>query len=335
MRLNIIKCGTPLFVNAALEKININPYFEFQKFYKKILTLAYQIERKETNFYEALKGVRLARNRGEKVHLIRGCPIDREIPVFCNIDPLSDKYLRKKTFVGEGYLLLISLLTDSPLLAYETRNNGNFFHDVYAQEKYYFTQTQKTDSDLYFHNDRTAHEVRADYIYLLGMRCDSINHVETCYIDGYDVIANLTESEQDWLRQPWFKTPFDAYSSDSNITQLSSSAHRILIEENSFRYYDTRTTVLEGAPVEAWKALVALKNSLQISPKVRVCIQNQDLLMIPNQQGLHSRNIINLIDINKVRERYLLKTYNFSSKERMSIHNNHFSNGISGLVSEH
>ncbi len=318
MRLNMIRCETPPFVNVALEKIDINPYPEFQKFYKEILAVVDQIEQRSIDFYEALKEIKLARNRGEKVHLLRGCPIDKEIPVFCNIDPLSDKYLRKKTFVGEGYLLLISLLTDSPLLAYETRNNGDFFHDVYAQEKYYFTQTQKTDSDLYFHNDRTAHEVRPDYIYLLGMRCDPINYVETCYVDGYDVMTNLTESEQNWLREPWFTTPFDAYSSDSNITQLSSGSHRILIEENSFRYYDTRTTVLEGSPVEAWKALVALKNSLQLSPKVRVRIQNQDLLLMPNQQGLHSRNIINLIDINKVRERYLLKTYNFSSKERMS-----------------
>jgi hypothetical protein len=86
--------------------------------------------------------------------------------------------------------------------------------------------------------------------------------------------------------------------------------------------------------VEAWKALVALKDSLQLSPKVRICIQNQDLLLMPNQQGLHSRNIINLTDINKVRERYLLKTYNFSSKERMSTHNHLFRPGIPGLVAE-
>jgi len=164
MKLNIVKCKVPLFVIAALEEINVNPYSEFQKFYKEILFLATQIEEKKSSFYEAIKKIKLSRIRGQRAHILPDCPIDREIPVFCPIDPLSDKYLRKKTFVGEGYLLLISILIDSPLLAYETRNNGDFFHDVYPQKRYYSTQTQKTDSDLYFHNDRTAHEVRPDYI---------------------------------------------------------------------------------------------------------------------------------------------------------------------------
>ena len=44
---------------------------------------------------------------------------------------------------------------------------------------YLNTQTQKTDSDLYFHNDRTAHTVRADVLCLLGMRCDENNIVNT------------------------------------------------------------------------------------------------------------------------------------------------------------
>jgi L-asparagine oxygenase len=285
-------------------------------------------------FNDIFKRIVQDRSHNQQAHLLQGCPIDKAVPIFCNIDPLSDKYLRKKTFVGEGYLLLVSILINSPLLAYETRNNGDFFQDVYAQEKYYSTQTQKTDSDLYFHNDRTAHEVRPDYIHLLGMRCDPLNYVETTYVDGCDLLKNLTRSEQDWLGEIWFRTPFDSYSTDSNTTQLYSDSHSILIENSFFRYYDTRTTTLEESPIEAWKALVSLKNALQLSPKIRVCIKNQDLLMIPNRQGLHSRNIINIVNKSQFRERYLLKTYNFFSKEMMDTYNNHFKPEISGLVAE-
>ena len=31
--------------------------------------------------------------------------------------------------------------------------------------------TGYSDSELFFHNDRTAHPVRADYTSLLGLRC--------------------------------------------------------------------------------------------------------------------------------------------------------------------
>ncbi|WP_247618070.1 hypothetical protein [Pseudomonas syringae] len=48
-----------------------------------------------------------------------------------------------------------------------------------------------SDSELVFHNDRTAHKVRADYITLLGMRCPEDDLIYTGYIDGVDIVRNL------------------------------------------------------------------------------------------------------------------------------------------------
>lgn len=49
--------------------------------------------------------------------------------------------------------------------------------ETYAHSKYTGTQTQKTDSELFYHNDRTAHDIQADCLALLGMRSHEENRV--------------------------------------------------------------------------------------------------------------------------------------------------------------
>lgn len=166
------------------------------------------------------------------------------------------------------------------------------------------------------------------------MRCAPSNYIETCYVDGREILSHISSEEINWLRNTWYTTPFDAYSTDSNNEQIISANHEIIFDDSCFRYYETRTTVAEGAPVFAWKALVSLKNALQISHKVRVCIAERDLLMIPNQEGLHCRNLIKICDLEAARNRYLLKTYNFSSPDRQNIFLHKYATGLPGLVLE-
>ena len=210
---------------------------------------------------------RTEKKDGKYNHLIRNLPIDQNLPMLDSDDPVNDKYLRKKTFLGESLLELVSHLLNLPLLAYQTRNNGDFFHDVYPVSKYRNTQTQKTDSDLYFHNDRTAHIVRPDYLILLGLRCYEGNRIYTGYVDGKDIIKRLSKKDQDSLRKGYYETPFDAYSQDSNKVQVKSEVHPVLKNQHSFRYYDTRTRIVEQAPPEAYYSLIALKNAITTAPK--------------------------------------------------------------------
>ena len=105
-------------------------------------------------------------------------------------------------------------------------------------------------------------KIRADYLALLGMRSYEGNKIyTTAYIDGRAILKHLSDTEQEILRQPYFITPFDDYSRDSNENQTESDLHTILEGRQNFRYYDTRTTYAKKAPIEAREALLALKNA--------------------------------------------------------------------------
>ncbi|HFK5626941.1 TPA: taurine catabolism dioxygenase TauD, partial [Enterobacter cloacae] len=215
-------------LSKLISRVTISPYTDY-KLFKQSITELIENGLVPTFFVQACERVRQERkDQGINAHLLKNVPLDTIIPEFDQSNPVNDKYAKKLTFVGEALLELFAQLTDSPLLAYRTRNNGDFFHDVYADKKYSNTQTQKTDGELYYHNDRTAHPVRADFLSLLGMRCSEENLIFTGYLDGKAILDNLKAESQEWLRKPLFITPFDEYSRDSNASQIDSELHPIL-----------------------------------------------------------------------------------------------------------
>jgi L-asparagine oxygenase len=319
-------------LTSLLAGLTTSPYQQYPVFHAEVAALAASDQVPEA-FVRACEYIRDARSRnGELAYFIRNCPLDPAIPVFDQDDPVTDKYRQKTTFIGEAFLELFAQLTGTPLLAYETRNNGDFFHDVYAHNRYSGTQTQKTDGELYFHNDRTAHPVRADYLSLLGMRCHPGNRIYTGYVDGRRILDHLSAEQQALLRQPLYWTPFDEYSRDSNRLQVNSLPHVILEEVHCFRYYDTRTKPLPDAPVEARDAVIALKDAIVKASKVHVQIEEGDLLSFPNQAGLHNRDIIEVADSEQARLRWLLKTYSFRDVFYMRRFKSSFQSGIDGFV---
>ena len=318
-------------LNRLFCGIEYNPYKDYINFKKSIsdIIVSAEIPKNIMNFFNEVKYNR--KNDLEKAFLIKNCPIDRDIPIFDRSDPVNDKYLKKKTFISEAFLELFSQLTDNPLLAYDTRNNGDFFHDVYAQDKYGETQTQKSDSELYLHNDRTAHPVRADYLSLLGMRSSSENSILTSYIDGKDVLKYISKEHQDILRKPYYYTPYDEYSRDSNKNQLDSDPHSILSENYSLIYYETRTIPIKTAQSEVVDAYISFRNAIIKAKKRSVDIQVGDLFTFPNQFGLHSRTFVNIRNKNLAKKRWLLKTYSFRDTDYMKKFSKTF-NDIDGFV---
>jgi hypothetical protein len=319
---------------GLLESVAKSPYEDYPTFSRAVGDL---IARDEVPafFQQVCDTVRTQRETGvSDAHVLRNCPIDDEIPLFDQDDPVADKYRKKQTFIGEAFLELFGQLVGTPLLAYETRNNGDFFHDVYAVNRYTGTQTQKTDSELFFHNDRTAHPVRADFLALLGMRCSEEDLIFTGFADGRDVLANLTEEQQATLRSPLFVTPYDQYSRDSNTSQTVSEAHAILENDHSLRYYDTRTRVAPQAPVDAYEALLALKNAIVKARKQRHMILTRDLFVLANQDGLHSRDMVEILDPERARQRWLLKTYAFRDQATADRHADEWMDGVVGRVAD-
>lgn len=321
-------------LRTLLLSVDASPYRDYAAFSRQVslLVACNDLPR----FFKAVcEQIRDERTRGVgDIHLLRHCPIDQQLPRLDLDDPVIDKYARKKTFVGETLLALVARLTDTPLLSYGSRNNGDFFTDVIAINRYSGQQTGFSDSELVFHNDRTAHVVRADYIALLGLRCPKHDLVYTGFISGRDLVAALPEPAQTALRQAWYVTPFDVYSRDTNARQVVSEHHSVLENEHSFRYLDATTAVATGAPEAAKDALIALHVAVTRAPRTRHRLVDGDLLLLANQDGLHNREKIEINDPAGTRARWLLKTYAFRDSLAASRHAHRWVDGAHGRLAD-
>jgi len=222
-------------LRSRLLEIEADPYRDYAQFCECVIKVAGTPE-----VLDPMAGlcerIRSDRDSGASdVHALRNCPVDLDIPLLDRDNPLEDKYRSKKTHVSEAFLALLAHLTRTPLLSYGSRHGGDFFTDVIAIKRYENMATGFSAGDLVYHNDRTSHPVRADFISLLGMRCSSEDLVYTIYVDGKDLLSAIPEELQEVLRGPYFQTPYDAYSQALNKNQVHSDAHAILEGGHCFR----------------------------------------------------------------------------------------------------
>ncbi|WP_045498303.1 TauD/TfdA family dioxygenase [Vibrio hyugaensis] len=292
-------------------EVKTNPYKNYDGFLVDVKRVADELPEQTSSIFKTIRNS--IDNDKEQVFLIRNCPIDKDLPELGNEDPVNVKRATKKTFVGEALLALYSICCDMPILSYTTRNEGDFFQDVKAMDKYNLTQTQKTNGALNWHNDRTAHPVRADYLMLLGLRVPEQNRIETHYIDAKKVISQLPNHHIYELNRNSFYTPYDDFSRDSNANQQNSEPHSIIYEGDKLRYYDDRTNILNPSFEKSKEALENLKKVINESQVDIKEIQESDLFIFPNLKGLHARQLAEVQDFAAQSERWLLKTYNFES----------------------
>ncbi|MFI9778755.1 TauD/TfdA family dioxygenase [Streptomyces sp. NPDC051956] len=321
-------------LTAVLESVAKSPYENYEDFSQAVGDV---IARGEVPsfFTDICARIHADRSSGASdAHALRNCPLDAEIPLLDLDDPVADKHAKKRTFVGEAFLELFAQLVKTPLLSYATRFNGDFFTDVVAINRYSGMQTGFSDSELVYHNDRTAHPVRADFISLLGMHCPEGEYIYTGFVDGRDLLAHLTDEEQAELRTAQFITPFDVFSRDNNKDLTVSEVHPILENHHSFRYLDTCTTAAPDAPVAAKDALLALKNAVVRADKTRHRIRTGDLFTFANQDGLHSRDKMEINDAAAARQRWLLKTYAFRDEAAAQRHSDRWLDGVRGRVGD-
>ncbi|MFD3536485.1 TauD/TfdA family dioxygenase [Streptomyces sp. NPDC058664] len=317
-----------------LASVEASPYKDYPAF-SELISKVVADGGVPARLLEAAERMRVERSQGlAEAHVLRNCPVDEDLPDIGNEDPSAEKKSRKTTFIGEGFLELLAQITRTPLLSYANRFGGDFFIDVIAINKYLGQQTGYNGGEVVFHNDRTAHPVRADYITLLGMRCPTEDLVYTGFVPGRRLIAELSPDIQQVLREPHFVTPFDVVSRDANNELESAPAHAILSGVSSLRYLDTHTTTAPDAPVEAKDALLALKNALTRVPKERHRMQEGDVLTFANQHGLHNREQIEISDARRALGRWLLKTYAFADQAAADAHGDAWIDGVPGKVGD-
>ncbi|SFS59161.1 TauD/TfdA family dioxygenase [Marininema halotolerans] len=311
---------------------SISPHVEYTRFKDRMIRNVQ--EGLIPEFFIALcERIRSEREEGNHIHVLKNCPVDTDIPELNHDDPVSDKYRLKKTFLGEAFLGTFSYLLGNPLLSYATRNNGDFFTDVVSINRFRGKRTGFTDGDLIFHNDRSSHPVKADYITLLGLRCPENDLVYTTYIDGKDIFSHLSEEQIRVLSENWYYTEVDDLTKEKVKNWDRSSAHAIINGE-TICFQDTLTQPISNAPTCAVEALLAFKDAMTKSPKMRHRIEYGDLLVFANQYGLHNRERIEVNNPDEVSKRWLLKTYTFRDSTVADTYADYWYNGIYGCASD-
>ena len=319
-------------LTTALGTVQVSPYKDYLAFREQVAAVAAEHGIPES-FREACGLIQEQRAEGSiEAHVMRNCPVDDEIPALGHDDPSSDKRATKITFVAESFLELFAQQTATPLLAYAGRFGGDFFTDVIAINRYRGKQTGYSDGEVVYHNDRTAHPVRGDYITLLGMRCPAQERIYTGFVGIRELLSQLSPLTQDQLRKPHFVTPLDVVSRDADTGIDLAPVHSILANDGSIRYLDTHTTTAPGTPVTSLEALLALKDALVRAPKARHQLLGGDLLTFANQRGLHNREHIEIIDPEQAFDRWLLKTYAFRDQVTADSYSHEWVDGLPGKV---
>jgi hypothetical protein len=310
-----------------------NPYMDYTGF-EKVLEKKYSDGDFPDFFLKSAEKITRSRLDGVATHLITGLPVEKKLPDADGLDIIHLKKRISGPFLAEKILQAYALSLDNPLLAYETRNEGAFFQDVLPSRKFYGTQTQKTDGELWPHNDRTAHVIRADLLMLHGLRSHAHNKVYTDYIDGQDLTHMVGEKHAKTLAEKTYVTPFDDFSRASNPHQTCSPAHAVIEEGNTIRYYHGRTHTLPDASARCTKAFAAFRNAVETAPRARASINVGDLFIFPNRRGLHVRTIDELQNPDLLSKRWLAKVYAFHSQASRDLYSDSYVPGKPGLVAE-
>jgi alpha-ketoglutarate-dependent taurine dioxygenase len=313
---------------GLVEAIPENPYTDYPGFQTSIARLA-DSQAYPRSLIDACARIRSERASGMiRTHVLRNCPVDRDLPALSPDNPLSEKHALKKTYVSEAFVALVAQLSGNPLMAYSATNEGRFFDDVIAVNRYSGTQSAMSDRDLVFHNDRSAHWARPDIVALLALRSPDEEVTYTVYIDGAELLRQLTPEYEEILRQPNFITNFN-----KSDLAYEATAHPILVGR-SIRYVDAITNVLPAAPVAARDALIAFKSALTLGEKQRHRLLTGDLLLIENQEGLHCREKMEVRRHDRTRTRWLQKTYLFRDKRTADAYADKWHGGVPGLIAE-
>ncbi|MGF1793352.1 hypothetical protein [Photobacterium profundum] len=303
-------------LTTALLRNPHNPYSDYPSFKDFIDTLAVSAAF-ETNLGKVCNDIVSDRkDNGNHVHILGNCPIDLELPQLDLDNPVSHKYEAKLTFVGEGFMALISQLQRAPLFSYESRNDGDYFTDLVSFNKFKGKKTGFTDGDLIYHSDRSYHPVRADYVSLLGLHVSENELIYTNYMDTKEIKKHLSASAIETLSKDIFETEVDDRSKENNMAWSSSAVHSILLNDDQIRYQDTFTRPLDINNLEATQALLELKHAMSKAAKLRHMVMKGEMLIFGNQTGIHNREWIDVKDADAGRKRWLLKTYSFENIDK-------------------
>jgi L-asparagine oxygenase len=253
---------------------------------------------------------------------LKNCPTGN-VPVLDFEDPLASKHAIKAEFIAETFLDVMAELLGTTVITYRTANRGDFFHDIIPMKKLEFTITQKTVNTLHFHCDLPNNKVRPDWVYLLTLRNSPLNEVYTPIVRVRDVLEGLDEETKETLRQPLFYAPRPVV--DGNISNYGradggrTDPAPLLVRDRGyelFAYHEGCTT----SDVPAGQRALAAVDKLTHRLKHNVFLEERDFIAICNHTAMHARHVVNIVDMEAHRRRWLLKTWNVDDVKAHEAH---------------
>lgn len=305
--------------------ISENPYTAYEKFSAEVRT-AIDNELVPQRFVDFCEAQKLIDRVSSPFLSLTNCPLDPELPVWDNRDPVNDKRRRKTTFVAEGFLEVYSALMGQPVITYINVNDGDRFQDIYPKEDLKETQSQKAIVPLYFHKDLANHFVRPDYVNMLSMRAHPGNETYTTFVCNADALARLDSETKATLREVEFYTPFDDLSVKGGNKELGRAAdHPVLSGDYDLRYFENRTV---GISPRAKQAVDRLNEALH-AVKRRVHMMPGDFVSLYNNFSVHSKELHKIADPEALAQRWIIKTVNVDD---LAAHEQHYLPDAYGVV---
>ena len=290
-----------------LETVKSNPFQDFNAFLSEMKELK-QDPALPVSFTEWIKESK-KRDLAKKPFLrISNCPTDQSLPVLDWNQPLEEKYQKKKSFIGEAFLVLYAELAGTPTLSYKNTMNGDYIRDIHPEKALRDSQSARTTRSFGFHKEIPIRPTSPDYLNILGLRNDPANEIHTTLIRNTDIVTQLPAAVVEALKKPLFTTPHTvlAVQFDTQHKLTEAQTHAIIGTHNEFFYHETRTTSTDKAGQKAIEQL----DTLLREQASKVFLGPGDFISLANKHALHGRSVGEIKHPEAVKHRWLIKTFN-------------------------
>lgn len=276
------------------------------------------------------ESIRNLNTRQSPAIILRNCPIDEGVKAFDHEDPVADKHRVKTQFVSEGFLQLYSMLNHSHPVAYKSINRGDHFHDIYPKKGLLTSQSQKSSITLGFHNDLPNSIVRPNWVNILCVRNSQLNRVSTTVIRNIDIEDDLSDEVKEILKQDIFLTPHEEISVHGGKGSMEGIELKPIYqpdEDVRFCYFEGRTTTKSEAGLHAIRELDKTLHFV----KQPVFLEPSDFISISNNECLHAREVLHVLDEDAHMNRWLVKTFDVNN---LAHHRHKLVSGFVNVVNE-
>ena len=180
------------------------------------------------------------------------------------------------------------------------------------------SQSQKSMVNLGFHKDLANHFVKPNYVNIICLRNSSDNCVVTYFVRNIDLLNYLDSETLELLEEDNFFTPYDALTKDGDKEGELGKAgsHSILYDNKNIAFFEGRTT---GLTDQHQRAVDKVKHALHVL-KRGIHFEPGDFISTENDRCLHGKQIIEVNQPERLKERWLMKTVNVINIQKIKKH---------------